>query len=94
MILFSSEAISDVERVRNFLASRSPDAAKRALATLWGAIERVERFPGLGRPTEDPEIRQIVVRFGAAGYVVRYCVMPDDGTLLVLRIWHGREARR
>jgi plasmid stabilization system protein ParE len=94
MILFSSEAISDVERVRTFLASRNPGAAKRALATIWAALTRVEQFPDLGRPTEDPEIRQIVIRFGAAGYIVRYSILPGDNSLLVLRVWHGREARR
>jgi plasmid stabilization system protein ParE len=32
MILFSSEALSDIERVRNFLETRNPDAAVRACA--------------------------------------------------------------
>jgi hypothetical protein len=41
------------------------------------ALERVERFPSLGRPTDDPDIRQIVVPFGAAGYIVRYQFMDQ-----------------
>jgi toxin ParE1/3/4 len=93
MILFSSEAISDVERLPSFLASRSRDAAERAVKTMLAALERVEQFPELGRPTDDPEIREIVVRFGATGYIIRYCVLPDDRSILVLRLWHGREAR-
>lgn len=93
MILFSSDALSDVERVRDFVGA-NPGAAQRALAAIWMALERVERFPSLGRPTDDPDIRQIVVPFGAAGYVVRYAVLPEDGSLLILRIWHGRESRR
>jgi toxin ParE1/3/4 len=72
MILFTSEAISDVERVRTFLDSKNSNAAKRALATIWIALERLENFPELGKPTDDPDVRQIIVRFGAAGYVVRY----------------------
>jgi hypothetical protein len=34
-----------------------------------------------------------VIPFGGAGYIVRYCILPDDGSLLVIRIWHGREGR-
>jgi toxin ParE1/3/4 len=54
----------------------------------------VEKLPSLGRPTEHPEIRQIVVLFGASGYIVRYKFLHEHSTLLVTRIWHSREARR
>jgi toxin ParE1/3/4 len=52
----------------------------------------VQDFPTLGRPTEEADIRQIVIRFGAAGYIVRYTVL-ESGGILVLRVWHGREVR-
>jgi plasmid stabilization system protein ParE len=93
MILFSSDAFSDVERIREFLKGANPAAAKRALAAIWQGLERVEKFPALGRPTTDPDIRQIVIPVGGAGYIVRHCILPDDGSLLVIRIWHGRESR-
>jgi len=93
MIVFSPDALSDIERVREFLDIKNPDAAKRALRTIFTALETVHGSPGLGRPTEDSEIRQIVIRFGAAGYIARYAILPETGDVLVLRIWHGREAR-
>jgi toxin ParE1/3/4 len=93
MILFSPEAVSDIERVREFLDSKNPEAAKRALRVIFAGLEKVRNLPDLGRPTEDAEIRQIVLRFGSAGYIVRYTILPGDGDLLVLRLWHGREAR-
>jgi toxin ParE1/3/4 len=67
MILLSQEATSDIERVREFLDINNPEAAKRALRVIFAALARVEEFPGLGRPTEDADIRQIVIPFGAAG---------------------------
>lgn len=94
MILFSSDAAADLERVREFLDINNPDAAKRAMRVIFAALEKVETFPDLGRPTEDADIRQIVIRFGAAGYIVRYTMLPESGDVLVLRLWHGREARR
>jgi toxin ParE1/3/4 len=93
MIVFSQDAASDIERVREFLDINNPDAAKRALRVIFAALERVEEFPDLGRPTEDADIRQIVIPFGAAGYIVRYTILTDSGDVLVLRLWHGREAR-
>ncbi len=44
--------------------------------------------------TEDAELRQIVVRFGTSGYIVRYAVLADSQDILITRIWHGREARK
>jgi toxin ParE1/3/4 len=94
MILFSPDATTDVERVREFLDINNPEAARRALHTIFAALEHVEKFPDFGKPTEDADIRQIVVPFGAAGYVVRYTNLPEQGNVLVLRVWHGREARK
>ena len=93
MIRLSPDAASDIERVRDFIGIHNPDAAKRALRIIFAALEKLEEFPELGRPTEDADIRQIVIRYGAAGYIVRYAILPENGDVLVLRIWHGREAR-
>ena len=94
MILLSPDAVEDVERLRLFLDQHNPGAAQRALASIWRAIERLEEFPNLGMRTEDAELRQIVVRFGASGYIVRYAVLTEAQDILITRIWHGREARR
>jgi toxin ParE1/3/4 len=93
MILFSSDALSDIERVRSFLELRNPQAASRAIRAIWTALERLESTPHLGQPTKDRDIRQIVVRFGRRGYIVRYRVLSPDDAILVTRVWHGREAR-
>ena len=93
MILLSHDAVENVERLRTFLDRENPDAARRALAVIWAAIDRLQDFPALGMPTEDADIRQIVVRFGASGYIVRYVVLPETGDVLVTRVWHGRETR-
>ena len=93
MILFSPDALSDIDRVRTFLDVRNPGAAVRAMRAIWMALERVENFPEIGPLTRDRSIRQIVVRFGRHGYIVRYRIQPSDGAIFVTRIWHGREER-
>ena len=47
----------------------------------------------MGMPIKDARMRQIVVRFGASGYIVRYNVRSETNDILITRIWHGREAR-
>jgi toxin ParE1/3/4 len=93
MILLSPDAVLGVERVRSFLSSRNPDVVQRALAAIWRVLEQVQVFPDLGTPTADGNIRLIVVRFGASGYIVRHTIPPETGDVLVTRLWHGREAR-
>jgi plasmid stabilization system protein ParE len=93
MILLSPDAVEDVERLRAFLDQSNPDAARRALVLIWTAIDRLQEFPDLGMPTGDADIRQMVVRFGSSGYIVRYTALPGDENILITRIWHGREAR-
>ena len=93
MILLSPDARDDIERLRAFLDHANPGAARRALALIWTAIERLQDFPALGMPTEDPDIRQIVIRFGASGYIIRYVILHETADILITRVWHGREAR-
>jgi plasmid stabilization system protein ParE len=93
MIVFSPDALADVERLRTFLDQANPGAARRAMAAILTAIERLQEFPDMGMLTGDADIRQIVIRFGASGYVIRYAAFAERGDILVTRIWHGREAR-
>jgi plasmid stabilization system protein ParE len=93
MIVFSSDAIVDIKRLRTFLDEINPGAARRAMAAIMMAVERLLEFPDLGMTTADADIRQIVVRFGASGYIVRYAILAETGDILVTRVWHGREAR-
>ena len=93
MFRFSPDAVIDVERLHGFLSHKDPDAAQRALARIWTAIELLQEFPALGMRTGDADVRQIVIRFGASTYIVRYISVAGTNDILVTRIWHGREAR-
>lgn len=93
MIVFSPDALTDVERLRTFLDQANPGAARRAIVAILTAIERLQEFPELGMTIDDADIRQLVIRFGASGYIVRYSILAETGDILVTRIWHGREAR-
>lgn len=57
---------------------------KAALVSLAELSERGHRTPSSA-------LRELPVRFGRYGYVVRYRVVPDE--VLVTRIFHVRERR-
>jgi toxin ParE1/3/4 len=82
MIGLSPDALLDVERLHRFLDHKDPGAAQRALARIWTAIERLQKFPALGMRTADPDVRQIVIRFGASAYIVRYVSLTEANEIV------------
>lgn len=91
-LAFAREACSDLVRLRAFIAIHDPSAAARVARRLIRGIERLIRFPRLGRrvivaPDElaPEEIRDWLV----GDYVVRYLIAGDR--VIVLRVWHGKE---
>ena len=90
-ILVSPGAQRDLLRLSEFLAESAPQAAIQASEVVSAAILSLSEMPQRGMPGRLPGTRQIVVRFGQGGYVIRYRVEP--GRVVVVRIFHAREDR-
>jgi len=89
-VRWSEEAIRDLARLRTFLRKRDPGAAARAGEKIRSAALGLAKLPELGRMDEEL-FRQLVVPFGASGYVIQYRVQGEEA--VVAREWHGREVR-
>jgi plasmid stabilization system protein ParE len=90
-ISYSRNAITSLERLHRFLVEKNPDAAAHAINTIVDRLASLEEFPRLGPVDQDrPDLRQLFIPFGAAGYVARYRISGD--TVIVLAIRHMREA--
>lgn len=90
-IIWLDSAVDDLVRLREFVASNNPSAAKKAAETIKQAVAKLEELPSAGKPVVDlPEYRDLFIRFGAAGYVMRYRVYQGDVYLIHVR--HYREA--
>lgn len=91
-LIWSPQALLDVQRLYRFLAVKNIDAAKRAARTLRTGVRALGHQPGIGRPITDmpDEFREWVIDFGDSGYVLRYRISTDTVTLLAVR--HQREA--
>jgi plasmid stabilization system protein ParE len=93
-LIVSEAAAADLARLHAFLADRSPAAADRAIAALVTAMQSLDIFPERGRPSGTPNVRELIVPFGRSGYVLRYTYSAARDQVIIIRIWHGREARR
>lgn len=90
-VVYSPNAIANLEGLHRFLAEKNPEAAIRALRTIRDRMRTLARFPRLGPvDPEQPDYRQLFIPFGASGYVARYRV--DGRLVVVLAIRHMREA--
>jgi len=92
-LVVARAAAADLERLRQFLADKNPAAAQRAAVVLRDAVRSLEAFPDRGRPSAIAGLRELIVPFGRSGYVMRYAHFPERNEIVILRIWHGREAR-
>jgi plasmid stabilization system protein ParE len=89
---FAPGAVRALARLEDFLTEKSQRAAMAAVEAIAAAVESLGNFPERGRlARQGGGRRELVVRFGHVGYVVRYRVTSDR--VLVTRIFHGRERR-
>jgi len=88
-LIISRAAAADLERLRAFLATTNPAASQRVVTVLSRAIQTL----GRGRPSAVAGARELIVPFGRSAYVLRYVHDALRQEVVILRIWHGREAR-
>lgn len=90
-VIFSSAAIRDLQRLREFLQPKNPAAASRAAQAIIQGVQALGKLPHIGRPIDDlpDEYRDWLIDFGDSGYVARYRI--DDGAVVVLAIRHQKE---
>ena len=87
---WTSKALSDLERLHEFLSQTDASAAGRTVGALASAPKNLLTNPRIGErlPEFDPfEVRRILVK----RYEIRYEIR--DSSIYILRIWHTREHR-
>jgi plasmid stabilization system protein ParE len=87
---WTSKALSDLERLYEFLAPVNKLAAARAVPALATAPKSLLANPRVGRKLEEFEPRE-VRRILVGPYEIRYEIQAS--VLYVLRLWRTREDR-
>jgi plasmid stabilization system protein ParE len=92
-VIVTEGAARGLKRCRQFLAAKSPEAARRAGQTIERQFLLLEASPDIGRPLPDtPELRELVIPFGDSGYVALYRFEPPDDAVYILAFRHQKEA--
>ncbi len=92
-VIITEGAIQGLERCRQFLAERNPQAANRAGQAIKQQLGMLETNPDMGNPLEYyPELRELIIGFGDSGYVALYRRDAATNTVYVLAFRHQKEA--
>lgn len=89
-VRLAPSAEADIDRIDDFLARQSTDLAERGATLLRKASQSLSEMPHRGRPRMGG-FRELIIRFGRGGYVLRYRV--DAEAVVVLRVFHTLEDR-
>ncbi len=92
-VIVTEGAADGLERCRQFLAAKAPEAVRRAGQAIERQFLLLGTAPDIGRPfPEMPELRELVIAFGDSGYVALYRHEPADNAVYVLAFRHQKEA--
>jgi plasmid stabilization system protein ParE len=85
-IIFSPQAIADLESAVCFIAKDNRDAAVRVGNALVDRVSILENFPLVGSPhPKRPGVCKLVSR----PYIIYYRPRLEEDCVDILRYWHG-----
>ena len=91
-VIFSADSLGDLDRLREFLEGKSPEAWKKAKTAIATEIDSLATRAGIHKPVPDRlHQHDMQVKFGALGYTVRYHHERGGDVVVVLRMKHQRE---
>lgn len=83
-LAYSENAVSDLIRLRQFIAEKDPLAAARVAAALISRIENLCLFPEMGRTVELAPTPNVIRDTVFGKYIIRYSAHTE--TVVILRI--------
>lgn len=91
-IRFTKAARDDLKRLYGFLLEHDIQTAGNALKAIHKAIELLKSFPFTCRKakTDNPFLRELIISFGANGYVALFEI-EEDKMVTILAVRHQRE---
>jgi plasmid stabilization system protein ParE len=89
-VVYSAQALADLERAFDFLARTDPTAALHAAEAIRTAVELLATHPLIGRP-HDSGLQELVISYGRTGYLALYRYLPARSQVRILAVRHQRE---
>lgn len=92
-VRFTAEAQQDIKHLYEFILERDDtdyETAQKALTAIRAGIESLKHNPFSCRKTNTPFLRELVISFGATGYVALFEIEGNQ-MVTILAIRHQRE---
>ena len=89
-IVYSARSLTHLERAFEFLRKENPEAAVAAAQAIRSAVDNLGTHPLLGRRIHG-DIRELVISYGATGYIALYRFLVPQDEIRILAIRHQRE---
>jgi plasmid stabilization system protein ParE len=91
-IRFTRNSKDELKRLYLFLYKQDKNSAKHARDNVYKAIDMLKNFPFTCRKAQanSPFMRELVISFGANGYVALFEI-EEDNTVTILAVRHQRE---
>ena len=91
-VRLSARTHSEISRLHTFLLEKDSKAAKRAVLSIRDAFMPLKQSHMIGRLVEvHHDLRELVIDFGAAGYLALYRFEPSLDVVTILAIKHQCE---
>ncbi|HEB63120.1 MAG TPA: type II toxin-antitoxin system RelE/ParE family toxin [Gammaproteobacteria bacterium] len=88
---YSREAISDLMRLKKFIATKNPEAAQKIAKSLRKGISQLKIFPYLGVEVEQAPNPEMIRDLMIGNYIARYLIQAKQ--IYILRVWHHKKER-
>lgn len=89
-VSYASRALSDLERISDFLSPEGVEAQLAALDLIEEGVAVLARHPLIGRLAEH-DLRELVISHGKTGYIALYSFEAEQDAILILAVRHQRE---
>ena len=90
-LVYTQQALTDLERLSDFLLETDPQAAQDTATLIFDALEILVQHPEIGRKVHFGQ-RELVISRGRTGYLALYRFLPHIDRILVLALRHQRES--
>jgi plasmid stabilization system protein ParE len=89
-VVYSAYAVENIERAMQLLREKNPELALASAAAIRSAVENLATHPLIGRRVEG-DLRELVISYGATGYIALYRFEIQRDQVRVLALRHQRE---
>jgi addiction module RelE/StbE family toxin len=90
-VTYSPQALRQLDSIFAYIARDNPKAAAAVVDHIEATAKLIGRFPSMGRPTDEPDVRiRVITRYP---YLLVYKILADREEIRIMRVFHQAQKR-